>query len=243
MTRALPYSGRNARAWPTCPAAVLVAALALWVALPARAGEVLDRIVATVNHHIILQSDWEDEISFEVFSQGRSPDQITAQDRKIALDHLIDQELLREQMQGTGIPQVSQDELNKRIAEIRRQFPAAAADQQWHSLLRQYGLTEGELKARLSIQLDLMRLVEARLRPTVQIDEKSIESYYNQQLLPQLRQSGGKDVPLAEVTPKIKELLTEQRVTQLLVSWLQSLRAGSEIQTDPLSHNATGQPQ
>jgi parvulin-like peptidyl-prolyl isomerase len=224
-------------------AAILIAAVPLCRALPACAGEVLDRIVATVNHHIILQSDWEDEISFEAFSQGHSPEQVTVQDRKTALDHLIDQELLREQMQGAGIPRVSGDELNQRIAEIRRQFPAASSDAAWKALLQQYGLGENELRARVSVQLDLMRLVNARLRPTVQIDEKSIESYYNQQLLPQLRQSGSKDVPLAEVTPKIKELLTEQRVNQLLVSWLQNLRAGSEIQTDSLPLNAAGQAQ
>ena len=47
-----------------------------------------------------------------------------------------------------------------------------------------------------------MRLVDARLRPSVTVDSKSIESYYKQELLPQLRQSGGQNVPLAEVTAK-----------------------------------------
>ena len=78
-----------------------------------------------------------------------------------------------------------------------------------------------------------MRLVDARLRlPNVSVDSKSIESYYNQQLLPQLRQSGAKEVPLAEVTPKIKELLTQQRMNELLVAWLQNLRSGSEIRRE-----------
>jgi hypothetical protein len=74
-----------------------------------------------------------------------------------------------------------------------------------------------------------MRLVDARLRPTVQIDSKSIESYYNRELVPQLRQSGAQSIALAEVTPKIKELLTQQKVNELLVAWLQSLRSGSSI--------------
>jgi hypothetical protein len=78
-----------------------------------------------------------------------------------------------------------------------------------------------------------MRLVDTRLRPNVSVDSKSIESYYNQQLLPQLRQSGEKDVPLAEVTPKIKELLTQQQMNQLLMAWLQNLRSSSEIRREP----------
>jgi hypothetical protein len=33
------------------------------------------------------------------------------------------------------------------------------------------------------------------------------------------------------VTPKIKELLTQEKVSELLVAWLQNLRAGSDIRT------------
>ncbi len=72
--------------------------------LPAGAGEVIDRVVATVNGHIILLSDWEDSLRYEAFSAGRPLDGVTAEDRKSALDHLIDQELLREQLQGFGYP-------------------------------------------------------------------------------------------------------------------------------------------
>jgi len=59
-------------------------------------------------------------------------------------------------------------------------------------------------------------------------------------LLPQLRQSGETDVPLAEVAPKIKELLTQKKMNQLLISWLQSLRAGSEIRSNALSPDSGG---
>ncbi len=45
--------------------------LIITMALPARAGDVLDRIVATVNNHIILQSEWQDEIRYEAFVDGR----------------------------------------------------------------------------------------------------------------------------------------------------------------------------
>ena len=89
-------------------------------------------------------------------------------------------------------------------------------------------------------EIDLMHLVDAHLRPTVSIDSKSIESYYNQELLPQLRESGAQEVPLAQVTPQIKELLTQQRVNELLVAWLQSLRSGSEIRLDAESQRAGG---
>jgi hypothetical protein len=215
--------------------------LLLAIALPARAGDILDRIVATVNSHIILQSEWQDAVRYEAFIDGRSPDQIQAGDRKAALDRLIDQELLREQMRSSGFPPPSGEEVEKRIQEIRKQYHGAENEAGWRAALGHYGLTENELKKRVTLQVELMSLVDARLRPNVVIDSKSIESYYNQELLPQLRQSGAGQVPLAEVTPKIKELLTQQKMNQMLIAWLQDLRSGSEIRTDTGPPDSRGQ--
>jgi hypothetical protein len=110
-------------------------------------------------------------------------------------------------------------------------------------VLDRYRLNEDGLKSRVATEIDLMRLVDARLRPTVTVDSKSIESYYNQELLPQLRQSGAQNVPLAEVTSKIKELLTQKKISQLLITWLQSLRAGSQIRSEALMNGAGSRSQ
>jgi peptidyl-prolyl cis-trans isomerase SurA len=198
-----------------------------------RAGDVLDRIVATVNGHIILQSDWDDALRFQAFEDGRPLDQLPPAEHKAALDRLIDQELLREQMHSSEFQHASDQEVAQRIQEIRQLYPEGATAQGWQAVVAHNGLSENELKQHVSQQLDMMRLVDARLRPSVSVDSKSIESYYNQQLLPQLRQSGAKEVPLAEVTPKIKELLIQEQMNQLLVAWLQDLRSGSEIRREP----------
>ena len=211
-----------------CTYALVLAAVA-----PVRAGEVLDRIVATVNGHVILQSDWEDGIRFEAFVAGPQANELTGVNRKAVLDRLIDQELLREQMHASDFQQAPDDEVGKRIQDVRKEYREVGSEGAWRSLLARFGLTEDGLKERISLQLNLMRLVDARLRPNVNIDGESIEGYYNQELLPELRQSGGKDVPLADVSGKIKELLTEQKVNELLVAWLQNLRSGSEIRTVP----------
>jgi hypothetical protein len=125
--------------------------------------------------------------------------------------------------------------------EVRKQHPGAESEAGWQAALQRYGLTEKEVKKRMALQVDLMGLVDARLRPNIVIDSKSIESYYNQELLPQLRQAGAKQVPLAEVSPKIKELLTQQKMNQMLVAWLEDLRSGSRIRTETGSAESAGQ--
>lgn len=202
---------------------------------PAAAAEVVDRIVATVNGHVILLSDWEDTLRYEAFSNRRPLNSMTAEERKSALDRLIDQELLSEQQQAADTPHASSEEVAQRVAEIRKQYPEAETELGWRSILDQYRLSEDVIKSHVALELDLTRLVDARLRPSVTVDSKSIESYYNQELLPQLRQSGAQSVPLAQVTAKIKELLTQKKINQLLTSWLQDLRAGSQIRAEALT--------
>jgi hypothetical protein len=63
----------------------------------------------------------------------------------------------------------------------------------------------------------------------VQIDSKTIEAYYRDKFVPQLKQAGAGEVPLADVSSKIRELLTEEKVNELMVSWLQSLRSESKV--------------
>jgi hypothetical protein len=209
----------------------------------AGAAEVIDRIVATVNGHIILLSDWEDSLRYEAFSSGRPLDHMTAEDRKSALDHLIDQELLREQLKDSDIQRASPEEVAQRVVEIRKQYAEAETELGWRTLLDRYRLNEENLRDRVGAELDLMRLVDARLRPSVTVDSKSIESYYNQELLPQLRQSGGQNVPLPDVTAKIKELLTQKKISQLLTTWLHDLRAVSKISAEALTAGAGGRGQ
>jgi len=205
-------------------------ALSVTLALPAaRAGEVIDRIVATVNGHIILESDWDEALCYESVLSGRAVSLFTEDDRRAVLDRLIDQELLDEQMKSASFRHATEEEAAAEVADARKQYPEAAADQGWQSFLARYGLTEKMLVAHVQQQIDLMRLVDAHLRPAVQIDSKTIEAYYRDKFVPQLKQSGAGDVPLADVSGKIRELLTQEKVSELMVSWLQSLRSESKV--------------
>jgi peptidyl-prolyl cis-trans isomerase SurA len=198
------------------------------LAVPVRAGEVVDRIVANVNGHILLQSDWEEELAFEAFANARPLDALTPAERKAALDRLIDQELLREQVRP--LESAPAELVAARVAEIRKTL-LLTSDEGWRASLQRYGLTQPVLEKRLGNDIQLMRLVEARLRPSVQVDTRAVESYYRERLLPELQRAGSKAVSLPEVFGHIRDLLTEQKVNQLLDSWLVSLRSESRIQT------------
>jgi peptidyl-prolyl cis-trans isomerase SurA len=191
--------------------------------------EVIDRIVATVNGHIILQSDWNEALSYEALLNGRPLSQFTDDDRRAVLDRLIDQELLGEQMKSSSFQHASEVEAASRVADARKQYPEAATENGWQGVLNRFELKEKDLVAHVQQQIDLMRLVDAHLRPTVQIDSRSVEAYYRDKFVPQLKASGSPAVPLPDVSGKIRELLTQEKVSELMVSWLQQLRLESKV--------------
>ena len=196
------------------------------------AQQMVDRIVATVNRQPILLSDWEVEIRYEAMLEQRvlpvSDDLAHA-----ALNRLLDQELLRQQMKSYRMAEPSKEEMDARIREIRKQIPGAESDSGLRAILGRYGLNESEVNERVGTQAAILRFIDVRLRPSVHVDRRSIESYYNDKLLPELRKKGQTATPLAEVAPQIEELLSQERVDALTNDWLKDLRQQSEIYVEP----------
>src|SRR6478609_3876937 len=102
--------------------AVVVACLAGM----ARAGDVLDRIVAIVNNTPIFQSDWELALRSEALLNGRNPESFNEAEQRAAFERLVDQELLREQMRGFMLTPVTDDEVNTQLLDVSKQIEGAA---------------------------------------------------------------------------------------------------------------------
>lgn len=202
-----------------------------FAARPLAVGEVIDRIVATVNGHIILQSEVDEALCYQAFADDRPLTPFSAEQRKAALDRLIDQELIREEVQKTSLEAASPVEVEARIAEIRKLHAEVSDQASWLAALHRYGLTADELRERVTADLNSWKAIDARLRPSVAVDSRSIERYYQENFLPELHKKGAPEVPLALVAPKIKEILAQQQMNDLLVNWLKSLRTESNIQT------------
>jgi hypothetical protein len=229
-----PFGRLRAGSRPSAGKTVVVALtlyMAMCSALTAKsaASQIVDRVVTNVNGHVVLQSDWEQEVAFEALSNGLDPDSFTSDERSAALDRLIDQELLREQVRPSQPAPAEQ--VAARVAEVRKLHPDSATDAGWHATLQRYGLSQSALEKRLGEEIQVMKLVEDRLRPAIQIDQRAVETYYHDQLLPELKRAGSSTAPLTEVFGRIKNLLTEKKMNELLSGWLASLRSESHIPT------------
>lgn len=220
-----------------------IALLMLLFAGLMRAGEILDRIVAIVNNTPILQSDWEIALRCEALLNSKDPESFTPDEQKAVFDRLVDQDLIREQMRGFTLTPITDREVQARVTEIRAQIEGAKTDEGWKRLLTKAGVSEKEIDEKIRTQMEIMRFLDARFRPTVRLDFRTIQNYYREQFLPELEKRGAQPVPLAEVAEKIREILTQRSMDQQISSWLHNLREQADIRI-PSNHKnveVTGQ--
>jgi hypothetical protein len=201
----------------------------LVAACHAHAGEIVDRIVASVNNVPLLQTDWDQAVAFEALEQGRAVQSFTAKERRGVLDRMVDQQLLRSQMGDENTAAAEDREIAKQVEKIRALYPEAETDGGWQQVLTRYGLDAAFVTQKVARQLQVMRFVELRLRPESRVARADIEDYYKETLIPAVRSHGGKEESLAEVYPRIEEILRQQRMDELLTTWLHDLRDHSEI--------------
>ncbi len=87
----------------------------------ADAGDVIDRIVALVNGQPVLLSDWQDRVRYNAMLEQRPLDQITPEQQEDALQQVIDQQLVEQQIRGRNLPPPENEEVQSRVEELRQQ--------------------------------------------------------------------------------------------------------------------------
>ncbi len=195
-----------------------------------RAAETIDRVVAVINGRTILLSEWDTAVRREALLNHKSLASITDTERRATFERIIDQELLRGEMENSSVAHCTPQDVAAKLHEIRQQYTEASSDAQWNAILDRYGVTQEELEAAIAAELDGLRLLDFRLRSSAQPEAAQIDRYYRAVYEPAMREKRTKPSPLAEVTPQIREILTQEKLTDLTTAWLQTLRAQANIQ-------------
>ena len=223
------------------PAAAAVAPVASMPPAPMPKGAVaLDHVVAVINGSVILESDVKEEMGYAVL-QPFAVDS-TRNTPQRALQRLIDRDLILQQMQAETAQTVTPptpEEVQQRITQMRGFIPECVrfhceTDAGWQEFLQSKGLTEKEVEAHWSQRILILSFIQSRFGSGIRITPAEIADYYNKTLVPQLLDKTVKPPPLAAVSSRIEEILLQQRVSSLLLEWLQSLKSeGSVSILDP----------
>jgi hypothetical protein len=197
--------------------------------------EVLDHVVAVINGSVILESDVQEEMRLAVLQPFSDPGRNTP---KRALQRLIDRDLILQQMRtAEELTPPSPEEVQQRVNELRGLLPECTqyhceTDAGWQAFLQARALTQKEVEAHWKQRMMILAFIQSRFGSGVRITPAEIADYYHKDLVPQLK--GKTPPPLQAVSTRIEEILLQQRVSSLLLEWLQSLKSeGSVSILDP----------
>ncbi len=126
--------------------AVQLVLLLAW-AVGLHAGEIVDRVIARVDHRVIMQSEFEDALRYQALTAGRSPDTFSAAERHEAFEDLVDQALIEDQISHSNYIPADQEAIKQQVMNVRRQIPGAEQDSAWRAMLQRYALTESDVEA------------------------------------------------------------------------------------------------
>jgi hypothetical protein len=175
--------------------------------------EIIDRVAISIGNLVITEGQIEQEVRLTAFLNAEKVDPSEAE-KKQAASRLIEQTLVRREMDFSRYPRPALSEADGSFKALKARYPSEAAYQE---ALTQNGISEGDLKERLLWQLTLLRFIDFRFRPGIQVSDADVQTYYQQQH-PQ------PDTSLDEARPKIEEILTQQRIDESLDRWLVEAR-------------------
>jgi len=203
--------------------------LAAFLLLAAGAGpvpaEIIDRIAVTAGNQVITESQIDEEIRITAFLNREKLD-IDAESRKQAANRLIEQALVKREMDLSHYPSPQAEDASAALAGIKATYPG---ETEYAAALASYGITEADLTRRLLWQFTLLRFIEYRFRPGIQIPDADVQTYYRQQVSG-WEQQGIKPIPtLEDSRDQIEEILTQKRIDQALDQWLASARKQAAV--------------
>jgi hypothetical protein len=207
-------------------AATALIAMALGGAACLRA-EIIDRIAVSVGNRVITNAQIEREARITAFLNNEPPDLSAAGRRKTA-DRLVEQLLVRRELEAARYPAVPQSDADPMLKEITARYKTAA---EFRGALAQHGIAETELREHLLWQVSFLRFIDIRFRPGVQVSDQEVRDYFDKTIRPAAAGADPKHAPtLDEYRDRIEETLTGQRVDQDLDRWLEAARRRTPVE-------------
>jgi hypothetical protein len=187
--------------------------------------EIVDRIAATVGSDVIAESQVLDQIRMAAFVDGGKPD-FSPEHKLKVLNQLIDQALIRHEIEFTRFPKPTAQQVEPLLTQIRDRFPDDAA---WRTALNQAGITEAELMGELTWQVTLLRFIEYRFQPSVQVTNSELRQEYRRQAASWREKNHGEPPSMDEMRPELEKIVRQRLVDSAMDRWLGEVRTQTKI--------------
>lgn len=194
------------------------------LALPA-AGEIVDRIAATVDEVAIPESAVRR--AMVVSALESEPGESRESYRARVLDALIDQRLQYDEALRFGPPPPDAAALEAALARVRQRLREQGKDPE--AEFAAAGMTPEEVRESLERQLIVQRYLLERFRPVAFADEARAREEYEKVYVPERRAAGAPAPPFERVSEEMRSRSQQRVFDEEVARWMAELRARSRV--------------
>jgi hypothetical protein len=200
----------------------------------ARAQEVVDKMVATVNAGVLRECGQICLITYSdlLWQLALQPDSVLDQPKSDELNRalrlIIDQRLILQEAEKLPSIAPTSDEVRNARDELVKAF---SSQDEFQRRLRRVGLTAEKLDQILEQRVRIEKYLDFRFRNFVVVTQKEIADYYRDVYVPRLRRRApGQILPtLEQATTEIENILTEAKIESDTDAFLDTARERAEV--------------
>lgn len=182
----------------------------LWFLLPAAHAEVLDKIVAVVDTHIITLSDLRQERSIRTIFGETPIDDDAALIRQLVENYLIESQI-------ADFPGVEPGD--------------EAIDAELMKFQVRDGLPPRVLREAVRKRIRMANYFEVRFRQFIRPSDDDVRKYYETIFVPEARSRNLNPIPAFEqMAEAIRKNVTEEQLNHDVDNWLEAVRRRSDIE-------------
>jgi peptidyl-prolyl cis-trans isomerase SurA len=196
-----------------------IAVLVLLLAAGIVRADVIDRVLAVVNGHLITLSDVRRVAELGLISTGSAGDRTDG-----VLSQLIDRRLVLEEVERYAPPEPDAAAISARIAVVERQHGGQSG---LEARLAALGVDRSWLEQWVRDDLRIHAYIEQRFAGAMEATDDEIENYFREHADELVR--NGQPLPTPEGQAIARERVMAARRQALTTEWLDGLRKRAEI--------------
>ena len=186
--------------------------------------QTIDGVAARIEDDIIMESQLRELAAFQQLVDGESKPRLEL------IRELADQWIVRGEAVTAKYPQPTLEQIDLAYQEFVKQF---ASPEEFEKRRAAVGLSDAAVRRMLAQQFYLSHFIDYRFRAAAQVDDKQVETYYNNEFAPQLKAKGQPIPPLEEVDDTIREVLIQRAINERATKWLDDTRQRLKIDVSP----------
>ena len=179
-------------------------------------GEIIDRLAVAVGNRIITELQIDEELRVTAML-NRKPIVRSLEERRDAADRLVEQLLVKQEMDLSRYPLPGSADVDKYLQQI---VESSGGTAEFDKTLSTYNLTMETMRKHLELQLMELRFIDFRFRPDTAVSDSDVERAYQRQVATWNQSHSGEPPNFEASREPLRAMLAEEHTDAALNTWL-----------------------